>query len=360
MTVRLYKSTDASAPVLTGQVGTLLTVLDAVLVNGYGSQTAAGWTIAYTGTNKRQYAMASGGTGCQLYIDDTGPGAGGAREARVNGFKSGTGLGTGTGQFPTTGQMSAPSGALVVRKSTTADSTARAWTIIADGHTLYMFAETGDQTAPIMSYPWMFGDFFSYSSSDSSNCLIHARTIENSSAACGNTSNPPVNGYDTFPIFSKPGSTHLSNTVYGCYAAANYTGVGGSVAVGRHTDFAKMGIGADANNYIAQMGRLGALLAGSNGAEVQFTTEFVYPNTPDGGLYVAPVWIHHNGFVRGYLKGVWAPLQHLPLNHTDTYSGTGNLSGKSLIAMSLLGIGNTNGGTPVPAQVHVEYSDTWS
>src|ERR1700756_3309459 len=123
MTVRLYKSTDASAPTLTGSAGALLTVLDAVLVNGYGSQTAAGWTIAYTGTNKRQYQMGAGGTSCQLYIDDTGPGAGGAREARINGFKTGSALGTGTGQFPTTGQMTAPSGAVVVRKSATADST---------------------------------------------------------------------------------------------------------------------------------------------------------------------------------------------------------------------------------------------
>jgi hypothetical protein len=34
MTVRVYRSTDASAPVLTGQVGSLTALLDAVLVNG--------------------------------------------------------------------------------------------------------------------------------------------------------------------------------------------------------------------------------------------------------------------------------------------------------------------------------------
>ena len=41
MTVRVYKSTDGSAPVLTGQAGSLTTLLDAVLVNGYGAATAA-------------------------------------------------------------------------------------------------------------------------------------------------------------------------------------------------------------------------------------------------------------------------------------------------------------------------------
>jgi hypothetical protein len=55
MTVRVYRSTDASAPVLTGQVGSLTALLDAILVNGYGALTAAGWTIAQTTTNKRGY-----------------------------------------------------------------------------------------------------------------------------------------------------------------------------------------------------------------------------------------------------------------------------------------------------------------
>lgn len=71
MGVTLYQWTDASAPSLTGQVGSLTALLDAILVNGYGSVSAAGWSIAYTSTNKRQYAMASGGTGRQLYVDDT-------------------------------------------------------------------------------------------------------------------------------------------------------------------------------------------------------------------------------------------------------------------------------------------------
>jgi hypothetical protein len=42
----VYKSTDASAPTLDGQVGSLITVLKACLVNGYGAKSAAGWTIA--------------------------------------------------------------------------------------------------------------------------------------------------------------------------------------------------------------------------------------------------------------------------------------------------------------------------
>jgi hypothetical protein len=360
MTVRAVSSNpaspyyNASAPTLTGQTGSLVAVLDAVLVNGFSGFTALGWTIAYTATNKRQYAMAASGTSCQLFIDDSGPGAGGAREARINGFKTGTAIGAGTGQFPSTSQISAPSGALVVRKSTTADATARVWTIIGDGHTFYMLIETGDQTAPLMAYPWMFGDFFSYSVSDTNNCIIIGRVIENSGASSSGSTSTAGNAYDSFAQIggtTQGSSTLLSNAFVGHYVASQPNGVGSSVQVGKHSDLAKLGCPGN-----GQMGYQGSWAAGG---QTDWIAQFTYPNIADGGLYVAPVWVHHNGMVRGYLKGLWCPLQHLPLTHGDTYSGTGNLSGKSILAMTILGI---RGATPGinPAQVHIETSDTWS
>lgn len=368
MTVRVYRSTDASAPTLTGQTGSLVALLDAVLVNGYGTQTAAGWTIAFTGTSKRNYTMAAGGTGMSLYVDDSGPGAGTFKEARVTGFVTSTALGTGTGQFPTTSQQTAPAGALVVRKSATADATARAWTIVADGHTLYMFAETGDQTAPFMAYPWMFGDFFPYGPSDTSNCILIARTTENTAAGGpatfpGANINTVYDGFSGFPVMNNGG---LVNTVPGHYVAASYTGVGGSIAVGKHADMAKMGcmIGSFGYPGPMQMGYLGSFtLSASSNSGATWVNEFDYPNGPDTGLYVSPIWIHHNGMVRGYLKGLWCPLQHMPLGHNDTYTGTGVMAGKSLLAQNVLGIVNwASSAAPVlgPAQCHIETSDTWS
>lgn len=44
MTVRVYRSTDFGAPQLSGQVGTLLAILDACLVNGYGANTITSLT----------------------------------------------------------------------------------------------------------------------------------------------------------------------------------------------------------------------------------------------------------------------------------------------------------------------------
>ena len=74
MTVTVYLSTDASAPTLDGNVGSLITVLDAVLVNGYGAKAAAGWTKAFSGTNKAAYRNSpSTGTGLFWRIQDDGP-----------------------------------------------------------------------------------------------------------------------------------------------------------------------------------------------------------------------------------------------------------------------------------------------
>ena len=169
MTITFYKSTDASAPSLTGQVGSLVALLDAILVNGYGSQPAAGWTTAYTATNKRDYKQGSGSNGYYLDIDDSGPGGGAAREARMRGYETMSALATGTQAFPTSAQSSF---GVVCRKSTTADSTARPWYCVADATCFHLFVDTGDNTAPNYSMAFSFGDIFSYKSSDTYNTVI--------------------------------------------------------------------------------------------------------------------------------------------------------------------------------------------
>ena len=71
MTVRVYSSTDASAPVLTGQVGSLIAVLDACLVNGYGTKTAAGWTKPFAdASNTAVYRSGSGSRAFFRFFDD--------------------------------------------------------------------------------------------------------------------------------------------------------------------------------------------------------------------------------------------------------------------------------------------------
>lgn len=331
MGVTVYKSTDASAPVLTGQVGTLVALLDAVLVNGYGSQTAAGWTIAYTATNKRDYKQGTGSNGFYLDIDDSGPGAAGAREARMRGYETMTALATGTNPFPTTAQISS---GCVARKSTTADATARPWTIVADATCFYLFMDTGDYTLPNYAISVMFGDFFSYKSSDAYSTIIIGRSTEN---------NGINGGAETFPVLTNSWTgSMLSTTLGGHFVTRNTNGIAGSVACGK----------------------IGGALCGtnSNGSHESDIggnySVLPYPNTADNAMELSPIWIVHGSMVRGYLKGLWAPGHRQPCGHWDTFSGTGNMAGKSFQAFNMTtGIGYWgNGG----GQAIMETSNTWS
>lgn len=74
MPVTVYKHSDASAPQMTSAAGSLLTVLDACLVDGYGSKAAAGWakTVIDAGTYQAVYTQgaATGKVQKKLYVKD--------------------------------------------------------------------------------------------------------------------------------------------------------------------------------------------------------------------------------------------------------------------------------------------------
>lgn len=332
MGVNLYLSTDASAPVLTGSVGSLAALLDAILVNGYGAKAGAGWTIAYTGTNKRDYKQGAGSNGYYLDVDDSGPGSGGAREARMRGYEAMTALGTGTMAFPLVSQMST---GLFCRKSTSADSTARVWYCVADSTCFYLFVETGDITGPVYPMAFSFGDIFTNMSGDVYSTLIMGRSTENSAS-----------GSLDWVCSCNYGLSACNPLYGGNYTGGNYmnriwTGVGGSIPVSKFTSMlAYTGTNTTANG---SPGGNAALLA--------------YPNGPDSGLELSPIWIGHNNSVRGYLKGLWAPCHNQPLAHAQQFSGTGNMAGKSFLALNC--VSNNNYG-PLQGQIILETSNTWS
>jgi hypothetical protein len=233
MTVRVYRSTDASAPTLTGQVGSLTALLDAVLVNGYGAQTAAGWTINQTTTNKRGYkqnthrreqhepACCSTST-----TPDLAPAV--RKEARAAASRRcrRSRRPAPVSSRPRRSRRSAP-GTLVIRKSATADATARAWTIIATGQTIYMFIESGDNVAPALGCTtFCFGDFKSYKSADQYAVMIIARATENNAG----TQCDPLHAMQ----LSNGGALQVLNTtMFGHFIARHWTGVGGAVRFGK-------------------------------------------------------------------------------------------------------------------------------
>lgn len=179
MAVTVYKSTDGSAPVLTGEVDKLCLLLRAILVDGYGAKAAAGWTETYDGANKKVFRQ-GGGNQLYLRVQDDGPGAGGAKEARITGYETMSDVDTGTGPMPTAAQGVGGIAMVVARKSATADTTARAWICVADNRTLYFFAATGDTANAYIGFA--YGEFYSFLAADGYRVHIIGRDTENSGA----------------------------------------------------------------------------------------------------------------------------------------------------------------------------------
>jgi hypothetical protein len=309
-------------------------LLDAILVNGYGSQSAAGWTIAYTGTNKRDYKQGTGSNSYYLDIDDSGPTT--AKEARMRGYEAMTALGTGTMAFPTSSQSSF---GVVCRKSTTADSTARPWYCVADATCFHLFVDTGDYTGPAYSMAFSFGDFFSYKSGDTYNTAIVGRSGENQSS----------DGYESLPVLTPSGVLNSAAGVApGSYIDRLWTGVGGSTPIGKMSGAAIYG--SVSTSIPTVIGSASAPLS--------------YPNGPDNALELAPLFLLAHGSILGYLKGLWSPMHYQPCGHADTFTGTGNMAGKSFLALNVRSTvtinSNNANGTNAQGQIVVETSNTWS
>lgn len=293
----IYKSTDASAPVLTGENGKLVDLLTAVLVNGYGAKAAAGWTREFTATSKAVYRP---GAGSRFYyrVGDVAAGTGGAKEALVRGFETMSDIDTGTGPFPTSAQCALTQNSLVVRKSTAASATARPWTIYADNRTAYIFVQTGDIASTYLGC--MIGDIYSYAATEAYQGMVIARNTENSSSSA----------YEAFGGVS----TVLGTAFLGHFIARSYTQAGGSTAVGKMGDYGKQG--------------------GSTG----FRGDVPFTNGPDGGIYICPLQVHETGGnIRGRLRGVYCWLHAVAgIADGDTFAGSGDFATKTYEAVSLV------------------------
>jgi hypothetical protein len=321
----IYRSSDASAPQLTNVAGTLITVLNGVLVTGYGSQTGAGWTApaGLQGTNHWAFLNASPasptgtGTGFYLDVNDNGPGAGAGTEARICGYETMSGVGTGTGQFPAAAYsegVGSPYGFVVARKAVS--SAVRPWIAFADNLTLYFFA----QTDTLVQYAgFAFGDFYSLAGrTDNWRCLLIGRAAENASSY-------NVGAMDQFSLVGFSATSTGYTGVNTHYAPRTFTGGGTAIALGKHGDFVKNGSTSTSTG--------GLILGYSSNAS---NTGVCIPNATDGGYYLSPLWLvepaagNATGILRGHMRGLWH-ICHSYTNFTDgqMFTGTGANYGKT-------------------------------
>lgn len=272
----------------------------------------SGWTKPFTGTNTAMYRQPSGSNMFYMQVDDNTT----AREMRVRGFETASDVVTGTGPFPTVAQQATGG---FWQKSSAADATARAWVMVCNGPTLYFWVQTNANSRGNTSLAQMycFGDFTSYKTGDVYNTMIQENvttvTLNDTIASCAGVA---------------ANTTYVTTAAPGFWAARSHTQIGSSVTLGRTGDPAKM-----ANTTII----------GNNGLG--------YPSPVDGGLYVAPIFIHEptTAVLRGVMPGVWAPCHNRALTDGDTFSGTGTLAGKLFEAF------NNN----AAGQLFLEISNTW-
>ena len=311
MAVAVSQSSDPGAIQLDGQVGSLVGVLDVVLV-------AAGWSIAFTTTNIRAYrqpATTDGALRAYLRVNDAGPGAGGAREARIVGYETMSDVNTGTLPCPTVATM--PNG-LFVRKSATADATQRTWLIVADQRTVYMWVATGDSAGVYLL--WMFGDFYSFKTTDLYRVMIMGRVTENSAV--------------------------LTNTVdRGDMIENDASVVGNFHHIMRDTV---------ANTGAIQAGKNGNLSFAINFGPLPLIGAIAYKNPADQYIYTPPIIVTHTagGNTR---RGLWRGMYHFchaisNVADRETMPGREDLAGKTLTVVKQGG----NAGVWM-----IETSNTW-
>ena len=294
----IYRSADANAPVLNGLAGSLITVLDAILVNGYGTRPSASWTKSFSsGSYYAAYKQGSGSNGCYMWVQDTGSVASG-KDAIFRGFENLSSIsGTTLYGFPNVLQSALTSTGLAIRKSSVVTISSIPWVAAADSRTLYFFAQTGDTAATYVSF--MFGDIYSYIPNDPYRCMIIGKSVEN---AAGTTNDAIYN------------ISYLLANQAGNYIQRSFTGTGTSTPCGKHVDGWKNG---------------------SNSTTMAAST-FAYPNPTDNKIYLSPVWVTENSVLRGHLRGFYN-LGHVwtIMNDGDTFSGSigTEMAGKTFLAV---------------------------
>lgn len=301
MTVTVYRHNDASAPSLTGQVGSLSALLLACLVNGYGSKIAAGWTNPYNGTNQ---AVFRPGTGVQHYfaINDNAPVA--ANYAELQGFETMTAWATGTGPFPVTAGTSC-----AILKSSTADTTARPWVVIADDRSCYFFADfshtpTQYSGGTVPTYSGIgFGEFYSLmTTTDSYRSFVMGRVSESATTATSND-------------FMASLQNLVSQTLGGHYTPRNYTGIGSAVASGKWGDMTRGGMNVGGTGYNA-MGVAGLAV----------------PDTVTGAIHLVPIHWSDSSGLRGRMRGFFQLCHaHTSFADGDIITGSGAYAGRSFM-----------------------------
>jgi len=385
MTVRYYSSADSGAPVLNGNNGSLIALLDACLVNGYGSVaitsiTQAAGVATVTTTAPHGYGSVPK---TRLLIAGATPAAyNGEFDCTITGLNTFTYVVPGGTASPATGTITAKKNHCSWTKAFSAtNQAAYQMPVGSNGHYLLVNdagtanvatlkgcevaydASTGLNYFPAPSQQGGNGNLWMFKSSTANSTarpwilicngnLFHL-LVDNSSDSStgGGISFGQINSYSSGDAYATilTGYTAAANTAQnintivgnlqttqlGSYLARSYTQIGSSISCCRISDSARSG---------------SSTLTGSG--------TLPYPHAPDGALSLGAIWCGEQvppSFstvlcVRGLVPGIWSSNQTRPNGHLEYVTGTaGDLLNKIFVAHNVYNTG----------QIHLEVSDTW-
>lgn len=365
--VQMYKSTDLDAPVLTGQAGSMIALLNAVLVNGY--TTASLTSITRSGTTATATLAVANSTMVSGHYRTIS----GAVETAYNGVFQVTVVNSTTFTYTVSGSPTTPAtGTILHRRSPLAWASpftgtnkavyrsantssnrfflriletggtaggqkecavwaAESMSDVDTGTNLFPTAVqlangvcwpksgTADATArawTIIGDDKAFYVIVNTGASITTICSMgfgHVNTFK-----AGDGFNTFIAGQTTFNSNAAGQGLTQSSTWgnagnTGLYLARSYTQTGGSTVAGLTTT----GAGRTAFGGFAQL---------------------PYPHPVDNGLYVAPAYITEaiTGVpVRGRLPGYYDTMHLTPLSHYDQSTGVVGLSGATLVAINI-------------------------
>lgn len=294
----VYRSTDPGAPVLSGTAGSFAALMDAVLVDGYGTGPDAkpglGWVRAFSDGHKRAYqnSLADGGTGMFWRIDDSN-----AQYVLNACYHSMSDIDTGVDPFGNT--LNAWG------KSITANTTARNWVIVGNGRTAYVFLANGAGSWNATHVCLPVGDYGHVNKSYTFAFLI-ARTGV-AAVTTSSNANVVVNAASV----SNPAGAHLA-------AARDYLGAG----VNKNLESRR--------SLVAGQTYLGT------------ATGLAYPYAVTGGLVASQAMINEGGNPVGFYPGMYVP-EHasLPFPSFSVQASIAGLPGEWLLCE--LGGNSANG-----------------
>jgi len=281
LTPTIYRSTDPGAPLLSGSPGALVTLLDAILVSGYGvgadQKAGLGWTKPFTGSALRVYRNNPvTGTGCYLRVDDAG-----ARSSLLRMYSAMTGIDDGADPTPSAALRSA---GCRWDKSTVDSGAARHWLAIGTEKFFYLFIDTNNefqQRGYSATHPHYAGDLASLKPGDRHHFALSYKGSEAEASGIIGYGLRGMNGWAQAPD---------SDSRISCYIGRDLTASPGSLPA-----------------ILTCTAQTTQNAFGSNSALPP------YPYAGNSGLLYAPIEVLEGAYrPRGFLPGIYAPLHRRP------------------------------------------------